>query len=53
MAFKAVTPMRNTNVPLVRTRASKSMSRGWSFFLWAVMICTEEAQSLWVTGIPL
>ena len=52
MALRLVTPMRNTRVPPVRTRASKSMSRGFPSRAWPVMMWSEEVKSRWVTGMP-
>ena len=47
------TPMRNTRVPPHATKDLKSISRVSPAFLCPVMMWTEEANSLWVTGIPL
>ena len=49
---RAVTPMRNTSVPPVRRRASKSIFSSVPALAWPVMMCTEEQKSRWVTGIP-
>ena len=38
----AVTPMRNTSVPFVRRRASKSIFSSAPALAWPVMIWTEE-----------
>ena len=52
MAGRADTPMRNTRVPPVRTRASKSMSSSLPERWWPVTMWREEQQSRWVTGMP-
>ena len=53
MSGIAVTPMRKTRVPSVRTRASKSMFSSSPARLCPVIMCTEEQKSRCVTGIPL
>ena len=48
----AVSPMRNTSVPPVRTSASKSIASGLPTRACAVTMCTDEQKSRCVTGIP-
>ena len=52
MSGRLLTPMRKTRVPLVRTRASKSMSRALPARAWPVTMWREEVKSRWVTGMP-
>ena len=49
---RAVTPIRNTRVPRVRQRASKSIFNSAPALAWPVMICSDEQKSRWVTGMP-
>ena len=49
---RLLTLIRNTRVPPVRRRASKSMCSSAPARAWPVMMWTEEQKSRWVTGMP-